>query len=171
MRPDPRFPTLSRRENENSPAGAEHDTARDRRVEAEPAVLDAAGPFSRAAEAHGVTTAEIDNLLDRLPTGLLLVNRDGRAVYANEAARALRIERLEPLQWAVTRALLTEDAVREEEIELATPGQPRRWLSTNVLPVRVPGVGVTAAFVTVADVTARSRMRAWDPVIETLVNL
>jgi PAS domain-containing protein len=140
-------------------------------VEAEPAVLDAPGPFSRAAEAHGVTTAEIDNLLDHLPTGLLLVNRDGRAVYANEAARALRIERLEPLQWAVTRALLTEDAVREDEIEVATPGQPRRWLSANVLPVRVPGVGVTAAFVAVSDVTARSRMRAWDPVIETLVNL
>jgi len=171
MRPDPRFPTLSRRANENSPAGAEHDTVRDRRVEAEPAVLDAAGPFSRAAEAHGVTTAAIDCLLDHLPAGVLLVNRDGRAVYANEAARALRIERLEPLQWAVTRALLTEDAVREDEIEVATPGQPRRWLSANVLPVRVPGVGVTAAFVTVSDVTARSRMRAWDPVIETLVNL
>ena len=102
---------------------------------------------------------------------LLVVARDGRVVFANEAARALRIERLEPLQWAVTRALLTEDAVREDEIEIVAPGQPRRWLSACVSPLRVPGVGVTAAFVTLVDATARKRLREWDPVIQTLVNL
>jgi len=128
-------------------------------------------PFSRVAEAHRVTTESIDTLFEHLPVGLLVVDRDGRVVFANEAARALRIERLEPLQWAVTRALLTEDAVREDEIEIVTPGQPRRWLSACVSPVRVHGVGVTAAFVTLADVTARERLREWDPVIQTLVNL
>jgi PAS domain-containing protein len=128
-------------------------------------------PFSRIAEALGVTPTALDGLLEYLPTGFVVVDRDGRVAYANAAARALRIDRLEPLQWAVTRALLTEDAVREEEIEVVTPGQPRRWLSANVIPVKVTGLGVNAAFVTVSDVTARARMRAWDPVIETLVNL
>jgi len=138
----------------------------------EPRVLAGdAAPFSRVAEAHRVSAESVDTLLEHLPLGLLVVDRDGRVVFANEAARALRIERLEPLQWAVTRALLTEDAVREDEIEIVTPGQPRRWLSACVSPLRVPGVGVTAAFVTIADATARKRLREWDPVIQTLVNL
>jgi hypothetical protein len=37
--------------------------------------------------------------------------------------------------------------------------------------LRVAGSGVTSAFVTLTDATARTRMRQWDPVIETLVNL
>jgi len=136
-----------------------------------PLVAGGVAPFSRVAAAHRVTAESVDNLLEHLPVGLLVVDRDGRVVFANQAARALRIERLEPLQWAVTRALLTEDAVREDEIEIVTPGQPRRWLSACVSPLRVPGVGVTAAFVTIADATARKRLREWDPVIQTLVNL
>ena len=128
-------------------------------------------PFSRVADAHGVAAHAVDNLLEHLPVGLLVVDRDGRVVFANDAARALPIERLEPLQWAVTRALLTEDDVREDEIEIVAPGHPRRWLSAHISPVRVPGFGVTAAFVTLADSTARKCMREWDPVIQTLVNL
>lgn len=128
-------------------------------------------PFSAVADAHGVSRSAVDALIEHVPVAVLIVDRDGRTVYANAAARALRIERVDALQWAVTRALLTEDAVREDEIEVATAGQPRRWLSALVTPLRVEGVGVTAAFVTVTDVTARARMRAWDPIIESLVNL
>lgn len=127
--------------------------------------------FSCAAEEQLVNGAAIDRLLDALPIGVLMVDRDGRAVYANGAARALRIERLEPLQWAVTRALLTEDDVREDEIEMVGPGNARRWVSVHVMPVRKPGHGITAALVTLCDVTACTRMAAWNPVIETLVNL
>ena len=136
-----------------------------------PILADGVAPFSKVVEAHRVTAESVDTLLEHLPVGLLVVDRDGRVAFANEAARALRIERLEPLQWAVTRALLTEDAVREDEIEIVAPGQPRRWLSACISPLRVPGVGVTAAFVTLADATARKRLREWDPVIQTLVNL
>ena len=136
-----------------------------------PDLASCVAPFSRVAEANGVTADAVDNLLEHLPVGLLVMDRDGRVVFANEAARALSIERLEPLQWAVTRALLTEDDVREDEIEIVAPGHPRRWLSAHVSPVRVTGVGVTAAFVTLTDATARKRMREWDPVIQTLVNL
>jgi hypothetical protein len=92
-------------------------------------------------------------------------------VYANAEARTLRVEPLERIQWALTRALLTEDAVREEDIELMATGHPRRWMSALVTPLRTPGVGVYAAFVVVSDVTAQKRMAEWSPVIETLVNL
>ena len=127
--------------------------------------------FSRAAEAHRVAPTAIDALLEQLPTGVLLVDRDGRVVYSNAAARALRVDRLEPLQWAVMRALLTEDAVREDEIVVDAPGQPRRLLSARVMPVRVAGFGVNAALVTISDVTARELVSAWNPMIERLVNL
>lgn len=128
-------------------------------------------PFSQIADAHQIALPAIDGLLEQLPVGVMVVDRDGQLVYANEAARALRIERLDRLQWAITRALLTEEVVREEEIEVAVTGEPRRWLSACVAPVRVTGSGVTAAFVVVSDVTARTRMAAWTPMIETLVNL
>ena len=171
MLPEPRFQQRRQPPREGGTPRTERDQPRDRQVEAEPASPIHVTPFSRIAEALGVTPAALDGLFEHLPTGFIVVDRDGRVAYANAAARALRIDRLEPLQWAVTRALLTEDAVREEEIEVVTPGQPRRWLSANVTPVKVTGLGVNAAFVTLSDVTARTRMRAWDPVIETLVNL
>jgi PAS domain-containing protein len=136
-----------------------------------PAIADGNGSFSRLAEAHLVPPEAVDGLLDHLPVGLILVDRDGRAVYRNAAARSFEIERLDPLQWAITRALLTEDPVREDEIQVAPLGEPRRWLSVYVAPVRVKGVGVNGAFVVLSDVTARSRMNAWAPMIETLTNL
>jgi|RhiMetdeSRZDD1v2_1073273.scaffolds.fasta_scaffold64147_2 PAS domain-containing protein len=137
----------------------------------EPSIATCATSFSQIAESLDVPTPAIDSLLAELPVGVLLVDRAGRAVYANSAARALQIERLEPVQWAITRALLTEDAVREDEIEIATPGRPKRWLSVHVVPIRLAGFGVNAAFVLLSDVTARTQMNAWNPVIETLVAL
>ena len=127
--------------------------------------------FTSIAEEQEISRAVIDDLLEHLPVGLLVVDRDGRMVFANQAARTLRVERLEPLQWAITRALLTEDDVREDEIQVAPLGQPRRWLSAHIIPLRVAKGGVNAAFVLISDVTARTRMNAWTPMIETLVNL
>jgi PAS domain-containing protein len=171
MVPDPRSYSRLPRQGVNASARTDGEVVPPQPGLEPPIEAGGVAPFSRVAEAHRVTAESVDTLLEHLPVGLLVVDRDGRVVFANEAARALRIERLEPLQWAVTRALLTEDAVREDEIEIVTPGQPRRWLSACVSPLRVPGVGVTAAFVTVADATARKRLREWDPVIQTLVNL
>ena len=169
MLPDPRAQQRRQPPRECGPTRTERETQRDRHIEAEPALRGTS--FSRIADELGAGPTALDGLLEHLPTGIMVVDRDGRAVYANAAARSLRLERLEPLQWAVTRALLTEDAVREDEIEVVTPGQPRRWLSVHVTPVKVSALGVNAAFVTLSDVTAPTKMRAWDPVIETLVNL
>ena len=127
--------------------------------------------FSHIAEAHHISPAVIDDLLEHIPVGLMVVDANGKVVFANEVARALRIDRLEPLQWAITRALLTEDNVREDEIAVAPLGEPRRWISAHIIPVRVAKLGVKAAFVVLSDVTARTRMAAWTPMIETLVTL
>jgi PAS domain-containing protein len=128
-------------------------------------------PFSRIAEEHDVTTAEVDSLLEQLPVGIWVTDRNGRIVFANHAARLLRVDGLEALQWAVTRALLTEEEVIEDAIEIVATGKQRRWVSAHIRPVRVAGRGITAALVTLADVTARVRMRQWEPVFESLVNL
>ena len=128
-------------------------------------------PFSQVADEHDVTSSAVDSLLENLPVGIWITDRNGRVVFANQAARALRVDGLEALQWAVTRALLTEEPVDEDAIEIVTKGQTRRWVGAHITPVRVAGRGVTAALVTLADVTARKRLRQWEPVIESLVNL
>jgi len=92
--------------------------------------------FSRIAEAHQISPPVIDDLLEHIPVGLMIADANGAVVFANAAARALRIDRLEPLQWAITRALLTEDNVREDEIAIAPLGEPRRWVSAHIIPVR-----------------------------------
>lgn len=130
-----------------------------------------AASFSRIAEKLEISASAVDEMLEHLPAALMIVDRDGRSVYANEAARTLRIEQIEPLEWAVTRALLTEEPVREDEIQVGRLGEPRRWLSAQITPVRVGGLGVNAAFVALSDVTARHHMSGWMPMIETLVNL
>ena len=127
--------------------------------------------FSHTAEANQISPAVIDDLLEHIPVGLMVVDANGKVVFANETARTLRIDRLEPLQWAITRALLTEDNVREDEIAVAPVGDPRRWISAHIIPVRVAKLGVKAAFVVLSDVTARTQMAAWTPMIETLVTL
>lgn len=136
-----------------------------------PTSTELATSFTQIVDLHRVPAAAVDAFIENLSVGVLVVDRDGRAVYMNAAARALQIEHIDPLKWAITRALLTEDVVREEEIQIAPLGQPRRYLSAYVTPVRVSGTGVTAAFVVLTDETARTRMTAWNPVIETLVNL
>src|SRR4030095_3114899 len=116
-----------------------------------------ANSFSHTAAAHQIRAAVIDDLLEHIPVGLMVVDADGKVVFANETARSFRIDRLEPLQWAITRALLTEDNVREDEIAIAPLGEPRRWISAHIIPVRVSKLGVNAAFVVLSDVTARKQ--------------
>jgi hypothetical protein len=127
--------------------------------------------FSYIAEAHQISPAVIDDLLEHIPVGLMVVDANGTVVFANAKARSLRIDRLEPLQWAITRALLTEDNVREDEIAIAPLGEPGLWISAHIIPIRVPKLGVNAAFVVLSDRTARTQIAAWTPMIEALVKL
>ena len=126
--------------------------------------------FSSAADAQRVTPAEMDAFFEQLPVGVLLVDRDARVVYANETARALQVEKLDPLQRLIMRVLLIGDPARDDEMQVVTSGR-RRWMSAHAMPVRGAESGVNAVFVTVSDMTARHKLDAWNPVIESLVNL
>jgi PAS domain-containing protein len=127
--------------------------------------------FSRVVLEHKIAPAAIDALVDALPVAVLVADGRGRVLFANAEARALHVEQLDRVQWAVTRALLTEDVVREDDIELVTDGEPRRWMSALITPLRNTGAPVHAAFVVISDVTARKRLDSWTPLIESLVNL
>ncbi len=127
--------------------------------------------FSHIAEAHQISPAVIDDLLEHIPVGLMIVDGNGKVVFANETARMLKIDHLEPLQWAITRALLTEDNVREDEIAVAPVGERPRCICAHIIPIRVAKLGMNAAFVVLSDVTARTQIAAWTPMIETLVAL
>jgi PAS domain-containing protein len=134
-------------------------------------VADGPAPtFSRVAAAHRLDAAVLDEVLARLSVGVLVTDQDGRVVYANATARDLGLTDGAALGWTVMRALLTADAVHDEEIELLTPGRARRRLSVDVVPARGAG-GAHAAMLTAVDVTARKQAAEWAPVIESLMNL
>ena len=76
-----------------------------------------------------------------------------------------------PAALASLPALLTDDVVREDEILVSVSGERKQWLTVQVTPLRGVELGVNAAVVTVSDATASHQMGAWNPVIETLVNL
>jgi len=61
-------------------------------------------PLSRIAREHGVGAEAVDTMLEMLPVAVFMVDRDGHVVYANAQARTLRADRLDRIQWAVTRA-------------------------------------------------------------------
>jgi PAS domain-containing protein len=155
-----------------------HGNARDPRSVDRPAPWDSSddrsadvpATFSRVAAAHRLDPTVLDAVLERLPVGVLVADQDGRVVYANETARDLGLTDGAALGWTVTRALLTADAVRDEEIEWLAPGRTRRRLTVDVVPARGAG-GAHAAVVTAVDVTARRQAAEWKPVIESLMNL
>ena len=126
--------------------------------------------YSSVATAHGLDAGVLDVMLEQLPLGVLVADRDGRVVYANGAARDLGLADGAALRWTIMRALLTGDRVRGEAITLPTPGWPPRRLSVDVVPALRAGAA-DAVVLTVADVTARSQAAEWQPLIESLMNL
>jgi PAS domain-containing protein len=128
-------------------------------------------PFSRVACEHHLGDAAVDLLLGEIGAGVLVTDGDGRVLYANAEARRLTLRRVAPLWWAVTRALLTEENVRDEEIEHVTRGEPSRSLRVSVWPVRHAGSGPHAAVVTVTDVTATRQAARWQPLLASLARL
>lgn len=127
--------------------------------------------FSAAVAAHGLTAAAVDALVEQLPTGVLVAAGDGHVVYANAAARRLEAERIEPLRWAVTRALLTEEAPEPTSITLHAGRPERRTLRYEIALARDAGGRVAGAVVALADVTAQVRVAEWQPLVDSLMSL
>ena len=162
--------------SELAPARAARPPADDRAVslliELERTTRAPAGvAYPRLASAHLLPPAVIDTLVEQQPAAVLVADRDGQLLYRNEVARRLGADVAESLRWALTRAILTEDGVREDAVALASPDGCTRRCDLRVTPVRDEAGGIAGAVLTLHDVTAARRMAEWEPVIATLMNL
>jgi len=133
-------------------------------------------------------------LLDQLPVGVIITDAAGRLVRANDVARSLRgscywprfsgvtteecahpvrplATPIERLEWELARALLMEETVRDERVELLGDDGTRRWLSVSVTAVRDDDGRIVNGLVTLQDVTTRTRLDALAPALETLARL
>ncbi len=129
------------------------------------------------------TPAIITALLLHLPVGVLLLAKDGALTYANDAARhfwsaAHASAASADLDAIVTRALLAGETVRGQEITLGagSPLESRDWLRgrrfcVNATPLSGARDGMDGLVMTVEDVTARSEMERFRPMIESIARL
>ncbi|MEP6999227.1 MAG: PAS domain-containing protein [bacterium] len=131
--------------------------------------------FSQAAKAHRLASATLDALIEELPVGLLVVDRDGEVSFANSVARTLEANSVPSLQRVVARALRTDQVVSEEFAVEPTGARKRldsrRWLAVRAVPLRNAGARAHAAVVTVNDITAQTQAKSWEPVIASLMSL
>ncbi|MEO8619718.1 MAG: PAS domain-containing protein, partial [bacterium] len=113
--------------------------------------------FSQAAKAYRLGSATLDALIEELPVGLLVVDRDGEVSFANAAARTLDANSAPSLQRLVARALRTDQVVCDEFGVEPTGARrrldSRRWLAVRAVPLRNAGARAHAAVVTVNDIT------------------
>jgi PAS domain-containing protein len=130
-------------------------------------------------------------LVEQLPVGVVIASSDGEIELANAVARDLFANHrhtppapelwvgpsadgeagLEPIRWIIARALLTNEIVRDEEIEHLDAREEWRTLSVSATPVSGADGECRHAVVTFADVTERNRARDWEPVMRALSRL
>jgi PAS domain-containing protein len=127
--------------------------------------------FSQVIAEHHLAPMAIDLFIDQLPVSVLVAARNGALVYANEAARRLNADSLESVRWTLTRVLLTEDPVCNDVIDLRESGSAPRSFRVDATPIRDVSGAVTAAVLTLTDVTAAKQMAQWKPMFDSLINL
>lgn len=139
---------------------------------------------------QGVTKAFSENpiitaLVGQLPLGIVVASRDGQLEYVNAIASALFAEHrrtgdkppseepdaLEPMRWIIGRALLTNEKIRDEEIQYLANNDEWRTLSVSATPVEQTYVGPARIVLTFQDVTERNRGRDWEPLVRSLSRL
>ena len=124
-----------------------------------------------AKESLGKTQALLERLIAASPDNIMLLDREGRLRFANEAAeRSLGVRIGEPMagrQWAglVTRAgrAAAAQAIAEAlagrpgrfTAALALPGQPRKWWDVSVTAMRGEGDEDADLLVVSRDVTVQ----------------
>ena len=141
-------------------------------------------------QSQGVAKALSENpiisaLVSQLPLGIVVASRDGQLEYVNAIASALfarqqgtgekpprdAADALEPVRWIIGRALLTNEVIRDEEIQYLATGDEWRTLSVSATPVVSTSVGPAHVVVTLHDVTERNRGREWEPLVRSLSRL
>jgi PAS domain-containing protein len=129
------------------------------------------------------TPAMVEALVATLPIGLVVLAKDGSLVYANDAARPFWSEAHtaaapSAFDAIVARALLAREVVRGEAItlepRLSARGRERaaeRHYLVNVTPLYVAPDEVDGLLITVEDITARTEMERFRPMIDSLARL
>ena len=127
--------------------------------------------------------AVIATLMLGLPVGVLLLAMNGALTYANDAARdfwsaAHAGTASADFDAIVTRALLAGEIVHDQELTLDARNHHERrdWLRgrhfiVNATPLSVARDGMDGVVMTVEDVTARTAMDRFRPMIESLARL
>ena len=159
--------TLPPRNYDRSVTGAGVSTNADRRA--------AVATFTQAVKAHRLGAAVLDEVMDALPVGLLVLDGDGEVTFANAAARALGADAVPSLQGLVALALRADRAMSQVftvgNQASRTRRDSRRSLAVRAIPIRNVGARAQAAVVTVHDITAQARAEAWEPAIASLMSL
>ena len=139
----------------------------------QPVASSAPSIVTGAATSARLEWAVLHALLEQLPIGIVVANGHGpvRVIHENEQARQIRLNDPAKAEWAMARALLLGEVIRDEEIDVVTSDGTRRWLSVSATPIRTAGHLIDGAVVTFLDVTAAKQVSAWQPIIESLYRL
>jgi len=136
---------------------------------------------AKAFSQNAIVTA----LVAQLPVGIVVASREGRLEYLNTIATALFAEHwrtgkqpalsepdaLEPMRWIIGRALLTNEVIRDEEMQYLDEHDEWRTLCVSATPVEQNYVGPAHVVLTFQDVTERNRGRDWEPLVRSLSRL
>ncbi len=129
------------------------------------------------------TPALVEALITTLPIGLIVLAKDGSLVYANDAARPFWSEAHtaaapSAFDAIVARALFAREVVRDEAITLdarvSARGRERivgcHYL-VNATPLSMARDEVDGLLITVEDITARTSMERFRPMLESISRL
>jgi PAS domain S-box-containing protein len=125
--------------------------------------------------------ALLRTVVDTLPVGVWVVDRDSQVVLGNQAGYQIwggRLHsaqeqtgglrawwrrsggRISPQEWPVARALAQAENLLEEEIDIETPDGQRKTILSSTAPLKGEGGQVTGAVMVFQEITERKRMEA-----------
>jgi PAS domain S-box-containing protein len=132
--------------------------------------------LAEAVEKLGQSESLLRNILDTLPIGVWLTDRDGRIILGNPAsreiwagARYVGLNRygdykgwwadtgkpIRPREWAAARAVTKGEISINEEIEIECFDGTRKFIFNSALPVRDAAGAITGAIIINQDITRR----------------
>jgi nitrogen fixation/metabolism regulation signal transduction histidine kinase len=164
---------------------AEHTTSDEARAISHDAPVDSLADSSTGPATPHLqwTPALIEALVTTLPIGLVVLAKDGSLVYANDAARPFWSEAhtaaaQSAFDAIIARALLAHEVVRGIVITLdplvparARDLSVRRHYLVNGTPLSIAREEGDGLLITVEDITARTEMERFRPMIESIARL
>jgi PAS domain-containing protein len=164
---------------------SEHTNSHEARALSHGARMDAlADPRTEATRPQLQWTPDlIQALVTTLPIGLVVLAKDGSLVYANDAARPFWSEAhtaaaQSAFDAIIARALLAHEVVRGQVITLdplaPTRGRElmmKRHYLVNGTPLSIAREEADGLLITVEDITARTEMERFRPMIESIARL